>query len=156
MGLRRWGRRRAARLPNMAPLPNMAGAARRRDRGGREASGHYFHVPRSRVEKLRRAGHQLQAIALEAHEQGRLLASNGSSKGGKKIKSVKILNMKENRVHQRCIAAGLKYICKNEIFDHVIIMDADGEDRPDEIKNFIKNNNSLITESLFFARHILP
>ena len=25
----------------------------------------------------------------------------------KKIKSVKILNMKENRVHQRCIATGL-------------------------------------------------
>jgi len=34
----------------------------------------------------------------------------------KKIKSVKILNMKENRVHQRCIAVGLKYICKNELF----------------------------------------
>ena len=30
----------------------------------------------------------------------------------KKIKSVKILNMKKNTVHQRCIAAGLKYICK--------------------------------------------
>ena len=29
-----------------------------------------------------------------------------------KIKLIKILNMKENRVHQRCIAAGLKYICK--------------------------------------------
>ena len=25
----------------------------------------------------------------------------------KKIKSIKVLNMKENRVHQRCIAAGL-------------------------------------------------
>ena len=34
----------------------------------------------------------------------------------KKIKSVKILNMKENRVHQRCIAAGLKYISKNDDF----------------------------------------
>ena len=44
----------------------------------------------------------------------------------KKIKLVKILNMKENRVHQRCIAAGLKYICDNEVFDHVIVMDADG------------------------------
>ena len=34
----------------------------------------------------------------------------------KKIQSVKILNMKENRVHQRWIAAGLKYICKKENF----------------------------------------
>ena len=56
----------------------------------------------------------------------------------KKIKSVKILNMKENRVHQRCIAAGLKYICKNEDFDRVIIMDADGEDRPEELGDFFK------------------
>ena len=56
----------------------------------------------------------------------------------KKIKSVKILNMKENRVHQRCIAAGLKYICEKEDFDRVIIMDADGEDRPEELSDFFK------------------
>ena len=55
----------------------------------------------------------------------------------KKIDSIKILNMKENRVHQRCIAAGLKYICKNEEFDHVIVMDADGEDRPEELNDFL-------------------
>ena len=46
--------------------------------------------------------------------------------------------MKKNTVHQRCIAAGLKYICKNEDFDRVIIMDADGEDRPEELKHFIE------------------
>ena len=57
-----------------------------------------------------------------------------------KIKSVKILNMKENRVHQRCIAAGLKYIYKNEDFDRVIIMDADGEDRPEELNDFYKSS----------------
>ena len=56
----------------------------------------------------------------------------------KKIKLVKILNMKKNTVHQRCIAAGLKYICKNEDFDRVIVMDADGEDRPEELNNFFK------------------
>ena len=39
-----------------------------------------------------------------------------------KIKIVKILNMKKNTVHQRCIAAGLKYIYKNEDFDRVIII----------------------------------
>ncbi len=55
-----------------------------------------------------------------------------------KIKSVKIINMKENKVHQRCIAAGMKYICKNEDFDYLIVMDADGEDRPDELNDFYK------------------
>ena len=56
----------------------------------------------------------------------------------KKIKLIKILNMKKNKVHQRCIAAGLKYICKNEDFDRVIVMDADGEDRPEELNDFFK------------------
>ena len=57
----------------------------------------------------------------------------------KNIKSVQIINMKENRGHARCIAAGLKYIFENEEFDHVIPMDGDGEDRPEEIKQFIDN-----------------
>ena len=71
----------------------------------------------------------------------------------KKIKSVKILNMQENRVHQRCIAAGLMYISKNEDFDWVIIMDADGEDRPEELNDFYKksleNPNMTITGNRF-------
>ena len=60
------------------------------------------------------------------------------NKSFKKIKSIKILNMKENRVHQRCIATGFKYICNNEDFDWVIVMDADGEDRPEELNAFFK------------------
>ena len=71
----------------------------------------------------------------------------------KKIKSVKILNMKENRVHQRCIAAGLKYTCKNEDFNRILIMDADGEDRPEEINDFFKkaqeNPNMTIVGNRF-------
>ena len=71
----------------------------------------------------------------------------------KKIKSVKILNMKENRVHQRCIAAGFKYICKNEDFDRVIVMDGDGEDRPEELNDFFKksqeNPDKTITGNRF-------
>jgi glycosyltransferase involved in cell wall biosynthesis len=55
------------------------------------------------------------------------------------ISSIKILIMKENRGHARCIAAGLKYIFEKEEFDYVIPMDGDGEDRPEEIKEFIKS-----------------
>ena len=71
----------------------------------------------------------------------------------KKIQSVKILNMKKNTVHQRCIAAGLKYICKNEDFDRVIVMDADGEDRPEELNDFFnkaqENPTMTITGNRF-------
>ena len=55
------------------------------------------------------------------------------------FKSIKIINMKENRGHARCNAAGLKYIIENEEFDYIIPMDGDGEDRPEEIKSFIDN-----------------
>tara|TARA_B100001142_G_scaffold247899_1_gene247700 strand:+ start:607 stop:1476 length:870 start_codon:yes stop_codon:yes gene_type:complete len=62
----------------------------------------------------------------------------------KNIYSFKIINMKKNQGHARCIAAGLKYIYEKEDFDYVIPMDGDGEDRPDEILQFldkIKDSN---------------
>jgi len=77
------------------------------------------------------------------------------------IHSFEIINMRENRGHARCIAAGLKYIFEKKEFDFVIPMDGDGEDRPEEIKNFIEvarnaENKSIVgerikrSESLFF------
>ena len=64
------------------------------------------------------------------------------------IQSIKILNMNKNQGHARCIATGLKYIFEKEDFDYVIPMDGDGEDRPEEIKNFLeqakKSNNQPI------------
>ena len=51
----------------------------------------------------------------------------------KKIKSVRVINMKQNRGHARCNAAGLKYLTEKEKFDYVILMDGDGEDRPEEL-----------------------
>ena len=77
------------------------------------------------------------------------------------ISSFEIINMKENRGHARCIASGLKYIFEKKEFDFVIPMDGDGEDRPEEIKNFIElskevGDSSIIgerikrSESLFF------
>ena len=77
------------------------------------------------------------------------------------IKSIEIINMKQNRGHARCIASGLKYIYEKKEFDYVIPMDGDGEDRPEEIKNFIQladqsENKTIVgertkrLESLFF------
>jgi len=77
------------------------------------------------------------------------------------LKSVQIINMKENKGHARCIASGLKYIYEKKEFDYVIPMDGDGEDRPEEIKNFIEltdqsDDKSIVgerikrSENLFF------
>ena len=53
------------------------------------------------------------------------------------VESFKIVKMKKNIGHARCIATGLKYIFENDNFDYVIPMDGDGEDRPEEIQNFV-------------------
>ncbi len=50
-----------------------------------------------------------------------------------KIKSVRVINMKQNRGHARCNAAGLKYLTEKENFNNIILMDGDGEDRPEEL-----------------------
>ena len=55
-----------------------------------------------------------------------------------KIKSVKIINMKENQGHARCIASGMKYFFDNDEFDYLIPIDGDGEDRAEEISKFIE------------------
>jgi len=55
------------------------------------------------------------------------------------LKSIQIINMKENQGHARCNAAGLKYIFEKEEFDYIIPMDGDGEDRPEEIKQLVDN-----------------
>ena len=67
------------------------------------------------------------------------------------ISSLEIINMKANIGHTRCIASGLKYIYEKKDFDYIIPMDGDGEDRPEEIKNFIElsehsNDKSIIGE----------
>ena len=69
------------------------------------------------------------------------------------IKSLKLINMRNNKGHARCIAAGLKHISENEDFDYVIPMDGDGEDRPEEIKDFLNqiensNNKPIVGERI--------
>jgi len=68
------------------------------------------------------------------------------------INSIEIVNMKENKGHARCIASGLKYIFEKKEFDFVIPMDGDGEDRPEEIKNFIELSKQSEEKSLVGER----
>jgi hypothetical protein len=50
------------------------------------------------------------------------------------INSIKIIHMGKNKGHARCNAFGINYLSKNSDFDYLILMDGDGEDRPEEIK----------------------
>ena len=64
----------------------------------------------------------------------------------KNIKSLKILNMKQNKGHAKCNAFGIRYSIQKEKFDFLILMDGDGEDRPIELRSLIdkaKNDPNL-------------
>ena len=62
------------------------------------------------------------------------------------IKSLQIFNMKQNRGHARCNAFGIRYLSKHDDFDHLIVMDGDGEDRPVEIEFLV--NKALEDEKV--------
>ena len=76
------------------------------------------------------------------------------------LNSIKILNMKINQGHARCIATGLKYIYEKEDFDYVIPMDGDGEDRPEEIREFINqiqnsNDKPIVGERIKRSENLI-
>ena len=50
------------------------------------------------------------------------------------INSIKTIHMSKNKGHARCNAFGIKYLSENTDLDYLILMDGDGEDRPEEIK----------------------
>ena len=65
------------------------------------------------------------------------------------IKFVRVINMKKNRGHARCNAAGLKFLIeKKEDFDHVILMDGDGEDRPEELDMLFNKSNENTSKTV--------
>ena len=68
------------------------------------------------------------------------------------FKKIKILNMKENKGHARCIATGLKYISEKQDYDYIIPMDGDGEDRPEEILEFINQIDKFTNKAVVGKR----
>jgi len=54
-----------------------------------------------------------------------------------RINSIKIIHMSKNKGHARCNAVGIKYLSENLDLDYLILMDGDGEDRPEEIKSLV-------------------
>jgi len=92
-------------------------------------------------------------ISIFEHEFSILIVNDASTEKIEKvkqkyknIKSVKVMNMKKNQGHTRSNATGIRHLSEKNDFDYLIIMDGDGEDRPEEIKllvNKILNNQNI-------------
>ena len=63
-----------------------------------------------------------------------------------------ILNLIVNQGNQIAITVGLSYIADNNIdYDYIIIMDADGEDKPDDAARLIKASKKKEIKEIVFA-----
>ena len=69
-----------------------------------------------------------------------------------KINSVKIINLIKNGGHRKAIATGLKYCQENLEYDYIIPMDGDGEDRPEELKDFFNQVQEIQPEVITATR----
>ncbi len=87
-----------------------------------------------------------------------IILNDGSTKSQPKINkpenilSIKILNMKINKGHTICIAYGIHHVLRHEKFDNLILMDGDGEDRPEEVLSLIKKNSENLEKSVIAKR----
>ena len=53
------------------------------------------------------------------------------------LESVSVLVLRRNLGHQRAIAIGLSYLSEHRTADAVVVMDSDGEDRPEDIPRLL-------------------
>ena len=59
------------------------------------------------------------------------------------FKDIEIIKNSINIGHGKSIAHGINYISKKNDFDYLIVMDGDGEDRPEEVKELILKSIDL-------------
>ena len=71
------------------------------------------------------------------------------------VKNVEILRLTRNQGHQRAIAIGLSKIAADNFADAVVVMDCDGEDRPEDIGALLdahlKQPNTIVAASFLAA-----
>src|SRR5690349_4951223 len=76
-----------------------------------------------------------QVKHLNDHEFSLLVVDDGSHSNLSLNSEIplKIIHLHRNIGHQKALAIGLAYAHQNLSFDKIIIMDADGEDKPEDL-----------------------
>jgi polyisoprenyl-phosphate glycosyltransferase len=67
------------------------------------------------------------------------------------IEDISVLGLHRNLGHQRAIAIGLAYVAANLPADAVLVMDADGEDPPEQIPDLIREAQRQRFSAVVFA-----
>jgi glycosyltransferase involved in cell wall biosynthesis len=67
------------------------------------------------------------------------------------LRVIRVLQLRKNLGHQRAIAVGLAYIYDRLPCDAVVVMDADGEDRPADVVRLVRALAELPTPAIVFA-----
>lgn len=98
---------------------------------------------------------RIDEVMADKNLRAQVLAVNDGSftdlnmdKDWKNISRIQKLNLIRNMGHQRAIAVGLSYCWKEGISDYIVVMDADGEDKPEDI-------SLLIDASIKKPNHII-
>ena len=77
-----------------------------------------------------------------------------ASKPFTNLRSVEILRLRRNLGHQRAIAVGLSFIHAERKCEAVVIMDCDGEDKPQDVPRLIQHFLQGGRSKVVFARRI--
>lgn len=95
-----------------------------------------------------------QVKQLSTYQFSFLVINDGSFKKPciKSKLSAKLIHLYRNLGHQKAIAIGLSYAYHQLSFDKVIVMDADGEDKPSDIISLIKTSEK--TGEIIVAKRI--
>ena len=64
------------------------------------------------------------------------------------FKDVEIIKNYKNIGHGKSIAHGINYLIKKNDFDYLIVMDGDGEDRPEEVKELILKSREFRSKTI--------
>jgi len=102
---------------------------------------------------------ELDAALTAGGETAHLIAVNDGSQSApglaglslSGIRSLSVLHLRRNLGHQRAIAVGLAYVEANVPCRAVVVMDADGEDRPQDVLRLLSELRNQPGDKIVFA-----
>lgn len=110
-----------------------------------------FSILVKNIEKIYCTENQKYDIQIVAINDGSI--DENKHQGEKRNINIEIIDLKINVGHQRAIAIGLQYINDNKTdFDYVVVLDSDGEDKPEDLIHLILKCKESNDRKIIFAQ----